>query len=122
MNKEELAPWIEKIKKAQESEREKIVAKMAKENSLKFDDALKLLELNGCAVKTSQPASQQAEAGDKKHSVILRHKTEYPKYRRAGLALTRNAEAYEVTDAQLAALKKDPWVAIGEDKKDGAEK
>jgi hypothetical protein len=43
---------------------------------------------------------------------MLRHKTEFDKYRRAGLVLTQKAETYEVTAGQLAALKKDAWVVI----------
>jgi len=57
----------------------------------------------------------------KKLSVTLRHKTEYPQYRRAGLVLTQKAQTYNVTKEQLAALKKDPWVVICNDKKDGAD-
>jgi hypothetical protein len=120
MNKEKLAPWLEKFKKAKESEHENIVNEMAKENGLKIDDVVKLLELNGFVPKMKPPANQQNKTDGKKQAVILRHKTEYPKYRRAGLVLTQKAETYEVTDEQLAALKKDPWVVIGEGKKDGA--
>jgi hypothetical protein len=43
---------------------------------------------------------------------MLRHKTEYPRYRRAGLVLTQKAEYHEVTEEQLAALKNDAWVVI----------
>jgi hypothetical protein len=42
--------------------------------------------------------------------VTLRHKTPYPRYRRAGLLLTNQWAAYEVTEKQLAALKTDAWV------------
>jgi hypothetical protein len=52
-----------------------------------------------------------------KITVILRHKTEYPHYRRAGLVLSQKAQSYEVTEAQLTTLKKDKWVVI-----EGAEK
>jgi len=54
-------------------------------------------------------------ASKKKVSVTLRHKTEYPRYRRAGLVLTQKPETYEVTEEQLAALKKDKWVEIGKE-------
>ncbi|MDR2096747.1 MAG: hypothetical protein LBP76_14690 [Treponema sp.] len=44
--------------------------------------------------------------------VMVRHTTEYPKYRRAGLVLSQKPEPHEVTEAQLAALKKDPWIEV----------
>jgi hypothetical protein len=50
---------------------------------------------------------------------MLRHMTEFPGYRCAGLVLTQKATAHEVTEEQLAKLKKDPWVVIVDDKKDG---
>ena len=49
---------------------------------------------------------------EKKTAVFLRHKTQYSQYRRAGLVLSHKAECYEVTDSQLAVLKKDTWVVI----------
>jgi len=63
-----------------------------------------------------------SETEGKKQAVILRHKTEYLRYRRAGLVLTQKAETYEVSDAQLVELRKDPWVVICQDKKDGTDK
>jgi len=71
------------------------------------------------SVLSANSGSGAAKSGDdsaKKQSVILWHKTEYPRYRRAGLVLTQKAQTYEVTDEQLAALKKDPWVVIGDGK------
>ena len=59
------------------------------------------------------PGSEnQQKSAEKKIRVTLRHKTEYPRYRRAGLALGQTSAEYEVSKAQLAALKKDPWVVI----------
>jgi hypothetical protein len=46
---------------------------------------------------------------------ILRHKTQYPKYRCAALVLTQKAETYQVTTAQLEKLRSDPWVVIEQD-------
>jgi hypothetical protein len=45
-------------------------------------------------------------------TVTLRHKTEYPHYRRAGLVLKQTPGEFRVTAEQLAALEKDKWVAI----------
>jgi hypothetical protein len=46
---------------------------------------------------------------------VIRHKTQYPKYRCAGLVLTQRPEAYQVTGAQLEKLRCDPWVEIREE-------
>ena len=59
------------------------------------------------------PGSENPQkSAEKKIRVTLRHKTEYPRYRRAGLALGQTSAEYEVSGAQLATLKKDPWVVI----------
>jgi hypothetical protein len=44
--------------------------------------------------------------------VTLRHKTEYPTYRRAGLVLTKQPKAYRVTPEQLEVLAADQWVQV----------
>jgi len=116
MNKEKIKLLIEKLKAADKKAQEAIVAEAAKENNLKPADVWKLLKEEGFDPDAKAPPSVPAE---KKQSVILRHKTEYPKYRRAGLVLTQKPETYEVTEEQLAMLKKDKWVEIGNGKKDG---
>jgi hypothetical protein len=115
MDKEKMNPWLEKLNKAEKKDYKKIVEEMAKENTLKISDAWQLLKLNGFDPKEEPQNNPQGNTDVKKQSVVLRHKTEYPKYRRAGLVLTQKAETYEVTDEQLAALKKDPWVEVGKD-------
>jgi len=70
-------------------------------------------------VNPDKTLQDNPQSNVKKLSVILRHKTEYPKYRRAGLVLSQKAETYEVTEEQFAALKKDPWVIVGDGKNDG---
>jgi hypothetical protein len=45
-------------------------------------------------------------------AVKLRHKTNYPFYRRAGLALAQKAKSFKVTAAQLAELEADAWVVV----------
>jgi hypothetical protein len=62
-------------------------------------------------LETETELETELEAG-KRITVTLRHKTEYPRYRRAGLVLSQKAQSYELTEAQLAALKKDKWVVI----------
>ncbi len=119
MDKEKLNEWIERLKKAKEKNHDDIVATMAKENNLRVDDAWQLLKLAGFDPKGKPAVDPPAKAEDKKQPVVLRHKTEYPKYRRAGLVLTQMAQTYEVTEEQLAILKKDPWVVVGDGKKDG---
>jgi len=122
MDKEKLKQWVEKLNKADKKDHKNLVEEMAKENSLKVKDAWQLLKLNGFDPKEDQQDTAQGNADVKKQPVVLRHKTEYPKYRCAGLVLTQKAETYEVTDEQLAALKKDPWVVVGDGAKDGANK
>ena len=111
MDKEKLLPYVEMLNKAEKSEREAIVTELAKANSIKPKEMWTLLKEAGF-----DPGSVPR----KKQPVVLRHKTEYPRYRRAGLVLTQKAETYEVTEEQLAELKRDKWVVIGEDKKEGA--
>lgn len=66
---------------------------------------------------TATPDAVQTEirgegSGVNKITVTLRHKTEYPAYRRAGLVLKQTPEEFEVTAEQLAVLKKDAWVEV----------
>jgi hypothetical protein len=63
------------------------------------------------------PAPDGEKDGEKKldsglTAVTLRHKTEYPLYRRAGLVLKQTPGEFRVTAEQLAALEKDKWVEI----------
>ncbi|MDR0387268.1 MAG: hypothetical protein LBH57_04455 [Treponema sp.] len=60
--------------------------------------------------KEEAEAKAKAEAGTK--TVLIRHKTPYPKYRCAGLVLAQKPETYQVTEAQLEKLRDDPWVVI----------
>ncbi|MDR3192353.1 MAG: hypothetical protein LBT87_04745 [Treponema sp.] len=72
------------------------------------------------AAKAEAEAKARAEAEAAKAGTkpaMLRHKTQYPKYRCAGLALTQRTETYQVTEAQLEKLRLDPWVVIEQDKK-----
>jgi hypothetical protein len=50
--------------------------------------------------------------GDGLTAVTLRHKTEYPQYRRAGLVLKQKPGEFRVTAEQLAVLKNDKRVEI----------
>jgi hypothetical protein len=143
MDKEKLALWVEKLTAADKKDRKALVVEMCRENGIGVGDAWKLLKEAGFDAKAAPvpPADSAGNAtdadkkdGDKngpgagdgpkadgeKVSVVLRHKTEFPKYRRAGLVLTRTPATYEVTAEQLAALKKDAWVEFAEEKKAGA--
>jgi len=129
MDKEKLKLWIERLSKAEKKERNAIVIEMAKENGIKEKEAWKLLIDAGFNPKEIQPLDQQNNSpvipqndqqnNSEKKTVLLWHKTEYQHYRRAGLVLNQKAAAYEITDEQLAVLKKDPWVVIREDEKEG---
>jgi type IV secretory pathway VirB10-like protein len=58
------------------------------------------------------PAPDSEKDDEKKTAVTLRHKTEYPVYRRAGLVLKQKPGEFRVTAEQLAVLKNDKWVEI----------
>jgi hypothetical protein len=113
MDKEQLAPWIEKLEAAEKKDRNAIVTELCKAAGLSIGDAWKALKEAGFDPKaTSNGAPMAEEKEEKKVSVVVRHTTDYPKYRRAGLSLSQKAETREVTEAQLEALEKDPWVEI----------
>jgi len=129
MEKEKIAPWLEKLNAEQDGKkRNGIVSEMCKEHSLKIGDAWKLLKEAGYGSQApdnpqsepnaNTPNNQQPEpvAEEKKQPVTLRHKTEYPRYRCAGLALTQKPETYQVTESQLAKLRIDPWVEVADSK------
>jgi len=141
MDKEKLNKLIERLYKAEKKERNVIVNEAAKENGIKEKEVWKLLIDAGFNPKETQPPDQQnntsvtprndqqdkslviprndQQSDSGKKSVLLRHKTEYQHYRRAGLVLNQKAAAYEITDEQLAILKKDTWVVISENEKEG---
>jgi hypothetical protein len=110
MNKEQLAPWIEKLTRAEKKNRNGIVAEMCRENGLKTGDAWNLLKEAGFDPNAASDEAPAAE--EKKVPVVVRHKTEYPRYRCGGLVLTQKPETCEVTGKQLLMLKADPWVEI----------
>jgi hypothetical protein len=60
------------------------------------------------------PESETQNGADdaKTITVTLRHKTEYPHYRRAGLVLKQTPQAFSVTEGQLALLMPDKRVEI----------
>jgi len=71
----------------------------------------------GSSAQNELPANNQSSSKDKndqekKTGVVIRHKTTYKHYRRAGIVLEQIAKPYSVTDAQLDVLKKDPHVEI----------
>jgi hypothetical protein len=121
MTTEQLASWIEKLTAAEKKDRKGIVAELCREQGLSIGDAWKLLKAAGFDPKEGgDPQNQSGTVKEQKVPVTLRHITEYPKYRCAGLVLSQKPETREVTEAQLDALKKDPWVKIiGTDGKSG---
>jgi len=138
MDKAKLFAFIA-ILYAQEIEvRAGLIKGEAKGNDIKEGELYKLLKEAGYEPTAPKGTAAPTLTGDdpqpdpqpdlkdkkqeKKQPVILRHKTGYPRYRRAGLVLTQRPETYEVTKAQLAELKKDKWVVVGEGKEEGAKK
>jgi hypothetical protein len=136
MNKEELAPWIERMNAEPDGKkRNAIVAELCKEKGMKIGDAWKLIKEagfdpkavpgnseaadntapDGSAANPQTPEETEAKAtlpGVKAESILIRHKTQYAKYRCAGLVLTQKPETYQVTKSQLEILRRDPWVVI----------
>jgi len=124
VSKEELIPWVEKLNaEPDKRKRNDIVADLCKEKGLKIGDAWKLLKEagfdpdvspNGDQRNNDQSCNNQGNSGQesKKVPVLVSHKTEYEKYRCAGLVLTRKPENYLVTEAQFEKLKRDPWVVV----------
>jgi len=55
---------------------------------------------------------KQPEEEPKNIAVLAGHKTEYQRYRCAGLVLTSKPENFLVSKTQLEQLQKDPWVVV----------
>jgi hypothetical protein len=66
------------------------------------------------AAKAETKARAKAAQAETRPAMI-RHKTQYPKYRCAALVLTQKPETYPVTEAQAEKLRRDPWVVIEQD-------
>jgi len=99
------------------------VKEKAKENGVKEGELYKLLKEAGYEPNAPQGAAAPALTDDpppppkseqeaKKIPILVSHKTEYEKYRCAGLVLTRKPENYLVTEAQYEKLNSDPWVVL----------
>lgn len=141
MDKAKLAPYVERLAKAEGKERNTIVAEMSKELGIKISDCWKALkeaklttqtepvpeggnnlqegEANASTANVAQPGANPAPpalpdsgAHEGKTVVVLRHKTPHKLYRRAGVVLTHKASAYEVSAEQLSVLGKDRWVVF----------
>jgi hypothetical protein len=115
MEKEKIATWIERLNAETDGKkRNGIVAEMCKEHSLKIGDAWKLLKENGFGAQAAPNGSgtEDKPPETKTVAVLVSHKTEYPRYRCAGLVLTSNPENYLVTEEQFNKLKNDPWVVL----------
>ena len=106
--------------------RAEMVKNAAKENNLKEGELFKLLKEagyepkapkgttapNGVDIQQQSPISPNGDQDSKKVPVLVSHKTEYEKYRCAGLVLTRKPENFLVNETQFEKLKRDPWVVV----------
>ena len=63
MTKEQLAPWIEKLARANPKDRVAIVGGMCKENGLKVGDAWRLLKEAGFDSKATPPVGKTPQGG-----------------------------------------------------------
>jgi hypothetical protein len=142
MEKAKLTALIAALYLLDIKERAALIKEAAKENGLAESDLFKALKEAGFNSKAEKgtaapengangpPSAQEGNIaqnagtgteadktppkpdGAEKIAVTLRHKTEYPQYRRAGLVLKQTPGEFRVTAEQLAALKKDKWVEI----------
>jgi len=121
-----LAEWVKKLEEAAKKDRPGIVEELAKILGKSVEDTWKNLHAAGWNPKGKKPPENTPpepddgdlhDVGEKpaggKQTVTLRHKTTHSRYRRAGLVLSGDFKPYEVTEEQLAILKKDSWVEIG---------
>jgi len=76
--------------------------------------ALSPKEGSGAARDGGDSANEkkQPEEEPKDIAILASHKTEYQRYRCAGLVLTSKPDNYLVSKTQLEKLKKDPWVVV----------
>jgi hypothetical protein len=110
-------------------ERAEHIKNTAKENGVNEGDLFKALKEAGYNPKAEKgsaapdvsggtpPAPEESQSEPPLKGTIqvsLRHKTEYPQYRRAGLVLKQTSAEFYVTAEQLAVLKKDKWVEVKE--------
>jgi len=124
MNKTKLLALIASLYAQEIEARAAAVKEAAKENNVKEGELFKFLKEAGYEPKapkgTAAPnwddIQQQSNSSDqnaKKIPVLVSHKTEYEKYRCAGLVLTQKPENYLVTETQFKKLESDPWVEVG---------
>ena len=108
-------PWIERLNaEPDKGKRNDIIAGLCKETGLKPGEVWERLKEAGFDPKASPNGNQNISQQDaKKVTVLASHKTDYERYRCAGLVLTRKPENYLVTEAQAEKLERDPWVVVG---------
>jgi len=121
MDKVKLIALIASLYALEIDARAEMVKNTAKENNLKEGELFKLLKKAGYEPKAPKDTAAPNEAdvqldndqdNGEKVTVLASHKTEYDRYRCAGLVLTRKPENYLVTEAQLEKLEHDPWVVV----------
>ena len=127
MDKAKLIALIASLYALETEARAAMVKNAAKENNLKEGYLYKLLKEagyepkapKGTAAPNGADIQQQSnntppnsEQDTKKVTVLASHKTEYDRYRCAGLVLTRKPENHVVTEAQFEKLNRDPWVVV----------
>ena len=116
----DLSGWIKRLSETDKKDRAGVVEELARVLGISVDDTWKKLKEAGWGSKKGKnddPSNPMKKNSDEKTlSVSLKHKTQYSRYRRAGLVLTNQFKPYEVTEAQLAVLSKDVWIEVEEKK------
>ncbi|MDR1373796.1 MAG: hypothetical protein LBJ24_02370 [Treponema sp.] len=112
-----LGDWIKRLNETEKKGRGAVVEELAKALGVKPGEAVKKLKEAGWDPKTADGRPDSSAGGNpppkpkaETFSVTLRHKTPYPRYRRAGIVLTNQFIPYAVTEEQRAALERDTWV------------
>jgi len=66
------------------------------------------------ATMTAAAHPPPPHGGGKAIQAKVWHKSPYPTYRIAGLVLRQHAQTMTVTEAQMEALRRDPWAVVEE--------
>ena len=116
----DLSEWVKRMEGASAKARPGIAGELAKALDIPVPEVWRKLREAGWRSRGSNsPGGTPPETDNRdlpetgEHlTAKLRHKTGHPFYRRAGLVLTDQFKAFEVTAEQFAVLERDPWVEI----------
>jgi len=116
----DLSEWVKRLEGASAKARPGIARELARILNIPIPEAWAKLREAGWSSKGAKSTEDNLSETDNRDipetgehlTAKLRHKTGHPFYRRAGLVLTDQFKAFEVTAEQFAVLERDPWVEI----------